>query len=172
MSKEEIQDLIKKIQSNKRYSNEEINERREAFLKMIEDIEKQEKNDPQDIEPAELEMIDDEVEEEKAEPTEIDIDSDTSTYDIDSPSKLRKALMRTQLEDDEENDSDLFSSYSLQSLADNDFVEEEDADSLNEESEPSETSSTTNEDIYDADDPNQLEMEYPPYESATVASGA
>ena len=167
MTKEEIQELIKKIQSNKRYSNEEINSRREAFLKMIEDIEKQEKNDPQDIEPAELEMIDDEVEESKNEPMEIDIDSDTSTYRMDSPSKLRKALMRTQLENDEENDSDLFSSYSLQSLADNDFVDEEDADSLSQE--PSET---TNEDIYDADDPNQLEAEYPPYESATVARGA
>jgi len=132
MTKEEIQDLIKKIQSNKRYSNEEINTRREAFLKMIEDIEKQEKNDPQDIEPAELEMINDDVEEEKAEPTEIDIDSESSTYEMDSPSKLRKAMMRNQLENDEDNDSDLFSSYSLQSLADNDFREEEDADSMSE----------------------------------------
>ncbi len=170
MTKEEIQDLIKKIQSNKRYSNEEINSRREAFLKMIEDIEKQEKEDPKDEAPAVYEEIDDEVEEEKEEPTEIDVDSDTSTYEIDSPSKLRKALMRTQLEDDEENDSDLFSSYSLQSLADNDFVDEEDADSLSQE--PSETSSTTNEDIYDADDVNQLEAEYPPYENAQVARGA
>ena len=104
MTKEEIQDLIKKIQSNKRYSNEEINERREAFLKMIEDIEKQEEKDPNDEAPAVLETIDDDVEEEKAEPTEIDIDSESSTYERDSPSKLRKALMRTKLEDDEEKD--------------------------------------------------------------------
>ena len=43
MTREDIQELIKKIQSNKRYSPDEINTRREAFLKMIESIDKNDK---------------------------------------------------------------------------------------------------------------------------------
>jgi len=158
---DEIKDLIKKINSNKRYSFSEINTRREAFLKMIESVNKQKRDDPNDNEPAEVETIKDNVEEEKNEDTKIDIDTDTSTYDLDSPTKLRTALMRNELSDDEDLDMELFSSYSLQSLADNEFKEEIQALSL--------MGDDGLDDIDNYENKEELEMEGVPLSQSTTA---
>ena len=77
---------------------------------------------------------------------------------MDTPSKLRKALMRNQLDGDSEMDSDLFSSYSLQSLADNGYKDEETSESLMEDTEPS---------IVPSED--QLEQEAPPLYASQTA---
>jgi len=161
---DEIKDLIKKINSNKRYSFAEINTRREAFLKMLDSVKKQKRDDPNDTEPAEVETIKDNVEEEKADPTEIDIDTDTSTYDMDSPSKLRTALMRNELSDDEDLDAELFASYSLQSLADNEFKEEIEALSLMGED--------GLDDIDNYENKEELEYEAPPLGVSQTAPSA
>ena len=102
--------------------------------------------------------------------TEIDVISETSTYKMDTPSKLRKALMRNQLDGDSEMDSDLFSSYSLQSLADNGYKDEETSESLMED-----VGSQTTEDSEDIRNreidsiQEELEQEAPPLYASQTA---
>jgi len=176
LSRSDIKTLLDKIQSNKRYSGDEINKRREPLLKMLEDLNKVKKDDEPSIKYTDSlkDFVSEKSNSRKSSNTNyMSIQNeDEDNNKIETPADLMRAMNREQLDDDSNLDTEFFDGYSLKNKLMNGG--ETTASSMKESSEE------ISELIYSSEDSDlsnneyteELEMEYPSLDSATISPSA
>ena len=179
LSKKDIEDIIKKIESDKRYSGDEVNKQREPFLKMLEEIDSSSSSVPT---YSELDYVSEDSEDEEKE-EERPMDSSSSDSDLDEAQKLSKKLRGgyARNKDGDIYDDEFVDSYSLKNTLMNGGEIESDSMKYSTETER-ESSMESSEDFYSGDSEDNamsessyesaLELEYPPINNTFIAPSA
>jgi len=181
LSKKEIEDIIEKIESNKRYSGDEVNKRREPFLKMLDDIDNSSKNSVPTY--SELDYVSEDSEDEEKD-EERPMDSSSSDSDLDEAQKLSKKLRGgyARNKDGDIYDDEFVDSYSLKNTLMNGGEIESDSMKYSSEEDRESSMESNNEEFYSGDSENDfmsessyesaLELEYPPINNTFIAPSA
>jgi len=176
LSRSDIKNLLDKIQSNKRYSNDEINKRREPLLNMLEELNKVEKDDEPSIRYTDSlkDFVSEKSNSRKSSNTNymyIQNEDEDNNNKIETPADLMRAMNREQLENDSNLDTEFFDGYSLKNKLMNGG--ETPASSMKSSEEKSELIySSEDSDLSSNEYSEDLEQEYPPLDITKIASSA